>query len=406
MGGEGERAGQLRVPKSFLLDYSIPLAPLPEQRRIVAKIEELLTRLEAGVAALERARTNLRRYKASVLKAACEGRLVPTEAELSRKGTASLPSEETPDASSPCPDANKLLARLEAGVAALERARANLRRYRASVLKAACDGKLVSTEAELSRKGTASLPSEETPDASSPCPDANKLLTRLEAGVAALERARANLRRYKASVLKAACGGMLVSTEAELAGVLTPGKGTARSFSDETPDASSPCPDANKLLTRLDAGVAALERARANLRRYKASVLKAACGGMLVPTEAELSRKGTASLPSEETPDASSPCPDANKLLARLDAGVAALERARANLRRYKASVLKAACGGILVPTEAELSGKGTASLPSEETPDASSPCPDANKLLTRLEAGVAALERARANLRRYRPAC
>ena len=47
-----------------------------------------------------------------MLKAACEGKLVSTEAELSRKGTASLPSEETRDASSPCPDANKLLARI------------------------------------------------------------------------------------------------------------------------------------------------------------------------------------------------------------------------------------------------------------------------------------------------------
>jgi type I restriction enzyme S subunit len=62
----------------------IPIAPLPEQRRIVAEIETQFTRLEAGVAALKRAQANLRRYKASVLKAACEGRLVPTEAELAR----------------------------------------------------------------------------------------------------------------------------------------------------------------------------------------------------------------------------------------------------------------------------------------------------------------------------------
>ena len=62
----------------------IPLAPLPEQHRIVAEIETQFTRLEAGVAALKRAQANLRRYKASVLKAACEGRLVPTEAELAR----------------------------------------------------------------------------------------------------------------------------------------------------------------------------------------------------------------------------------------------------------------------------------------------------------------------------------
>ena len=52
------------------------LAPLPEQHRIVAKIEEQFTRLDAGVAALKRAQANLKRYKAAVLKAACEGRLV------------------------------------------------------------------------------------------------------------------------------------------------------------------------------------------------------------------------------------------------------------------------------------------------------------------------------------------
>jgi hypothetical protein len=37
------------------------------------------------VAALKRARVNLKRYRASVLKAACEGKLVPTEAELARQ---------------------------------------------------------------------------------------------------------------------------------------------------------------------------------------------------------------------------------------------------------------------------------------------------------------------------------
>jgi len=63
---------------------SVALAPLPEQHRIVQEIEKQLTRLEAAVAALERARAKLKRYRASVLRAACEGRLVPTEAELAR----------------------------------------------------------------------------------------------------------------------------------------------------------------------------------------------------------------------------------------------------------------------------------------------------------------------------------
>lgn len=55
--------------------YSCRLAPTNEQRRIVAKIEELFSDLDAGVAALERAKANLKRYRAAVLKAAVNGSL-------------------------------------------------------------------------------------------------------------------------------------------------------------------------------------------------------------------------------------------------------------------------------------------------------------------------------------------
>ena len=72
------------ISKSKLRPFEFLLPPLPEQHRIVAEIETQFTRLDAGVAALERAQANLRRYKASVLKAACEGRLVHTEASLAR----------------------------------------------------------------------------------------------------------------------------------------------------------------------------------------------------------------------------------------------------------------------------------------------------------------------------------
>ena len=50
----------------------------------MAEIEKQFTRLDASVAALKRVQANLERYRASVLKAACEGRLVPTEADLAR----------------------------------------------------------------------------------------------------------------------------------------------------------------------------------------------------------------------------------------------------------------------------------------------------------------------------------
>ena len=73
-----------KLTQTALNRIPIPLAPLPEQHRIVAEIERQFTRLDASVASLERVRANLRRYRTSVLKAACEGRLVATEAELAR----------------------------------------------------------------------------------------------------------------------------------------------------------------------------------------------------------------------------------------------------------------------------------------------------------------------------------
>ena len=67
-----------------LRSHPFPLAPLPEQHRIVAEIEKQFTRLDASVESLKRAQANLKRYRASVLKSACEGSLVRTEAELAR----------------------------------------------------------------------------------------------------------------------------------------------------------------------------------------------------------------------------------------------------------------------------------------------------------------------------------
>jgi type I restriction enzyme S subunit len=72
------------VDTSLLQDFPLPVAPVPEQHRIVEAIESHLTRLDDIMATLERVQRNLKRYRASVLKAAVEGRLVPTEAELAR----------------------------------------------------------------------------------------------------------------------------------------------------------------------------------------------------------------------------------------------------------------------------------------------------------------------------------
>ncbi|QDE96161.1 hypothetical protein BHS05_10045 [Myxococcus xanthus] len=73
------------VEFASFLRFEMPLAPTEEQARIIAEVEKQFTRLDASVAALKRVQAQLKRYRASVLKAACEGRLVPTEAELARR---------------------------------------------------------------------------------------------------------------------------------------------------------------------------------------------------------------------------------------------------------------------------------------------------------------------------------
>lgn len=78
-------AGIWKLSQQDIASVTLPLPPLMEQHRIVAAIEQHISDIDAGVAAVERALASLKRYRASVLKAACEGRLVPTEAELARK---------------------------------------------------------------------------------------------------------------------------------------------------------------------------------------------------------------------------------------------------------------------------------------------------------------------------------
>ncbi|MFZ2628352.1 MAG: restriction endonuclease subunit S, partial [Rugosibacter sp.] len=77
--------GQKRVPLAFLERSEIPLPDIGEQRRIVAEIEKQFSRLDEAVSGLQRVKANLKRYKAAILKAAVEGRLVPTEADLARR---------------------------------------------------------------------------------------------------------------------------------------------------------------------------------------------------------------------------------------------------------------------------------------------------------------------------------
>jgi type I restriction enzyme S subunit len=58
-----------------LINIEILLPPLAEQQRIVSKIEELFTKLDAGVDALKKAKEQIKRYRQAVLKYAFEGKL-------------------------------------------------------------------------------------------------------------------------------------------------------------------------------------------------------------------------------------------------------------------------------------------------------------------------------------------
>ena len=58
-----------------LRGFPISLPPLPEQHRIIAKLGELFTKLDAGIKSLKNAQAQLKRYRQSVLKAAVEGGL-------------------------------------------------------------------------------------------------------------------------------------------------------------------------------------------------------------------------------------------------------------------------------------------------------------------------------------------
>jgi type I restriction enzyme S subunit len=65
-------AGQLRVPAAFLRTLALPLPPSAEQRRIVVEIERQLTRLDAALAALRRAKSGLRRCRGGAIGFAFE----------------------------------------------------------------------------------------------------------------------------------------------------------------------------------------------------------------------------------------------------------------------------------------------------------------------------------------------
>jgi type I restriction enzyme S subunit len=68
-------AGHLRVPVDWLREADFPLAPLAEQRRIVAMVDALFAEVAEGESAVAEARKGLSAFRRALLKAAVTGEL-------------------------------------------------------------------------------------------------------------------------------------------------------------------------------------------------------------------------------------------------------------------------------------------------------------------------------------------
>ncbi len=64
-----------RVNLTQVRSLDIKLPPLPEQKKIVAKIEELFSELDNGIEQLKKAKEQIKTYRQAVLKFAFEGKL-------------------------------------------------------------------------------------------------------------------------------------------------------------------------------------------------------------------------------------------------------------------------------------------------------------------------------------------
>ena len=90
-----------RVDFDQLSSFELILPSYFEQQRTVAAIETQFSRLDEAVTALKRIKANLKRYKAAVLKAAVEGKLVTFEQKKWKTTTVGEVSEVVTKGSSP-----------------------------------------------------------------------------------------------------------------------------------------------------------------------------------------------------------------------------------------------------------------------------------------------------------------
>ena len=75
-------SGMVHITKAPFMNTPIPVPPLPEQERIVARIEELFSQLDAGVETLKKTKAQLSVYRQAVLKEAFSSELSSKTVEI------------------------------------------------------------------------------------------------------------------------------------------------------------------------------------------------------------------------------------------------------------------------------------------------------------------------------------
>lgn len=81
----GNQDSMRNIGQERIRQIQIFIPPIRERNLIIEAIDSYLSRLDAAAASLARVEAKLKAYRASVLKAAVEGRLVPTEAALAKQ---------------------------------------------------------------------------------------------------------------------------------------------------------------------------------------------------------------------------------------------------------------------------------------------------------------------------------
>ncbi|MEQ1781546.1 MAG: restriction endonuclease subunit S [Hyphomonadaceae bacterium] len=72
----GAQLSMRNITQDNLGKICIPLPPLPEQEKILSRIDEQYSRMDAAERAIDTAKKQIKRYRVAIMKSALEGRLV------------------------------------------------------------------------------------------------------------------------------------------------------------------------------------------------------------------------------------------------------------------------------------------------------------------------------------------